>query len=164
MLSAVVTCLNLAIVYPSWMSNIYDYPDISGKWWLYLSLYLNFYASQIVPTIENCRIWLISYDLHYLQSSKNQQWKTEIDVSYAEKDWYLRNRGIWGNQKYVVRVGFTYWLITGVAYNVLASLQNDLLFAVPAIWMFVNIGVPLYLYMKTPRKLQDQFLFQVLMI
>ena len=118
-LEAVVTSLNFAVVYPIWISYGYEYP-ISAEWWSYLCLILSGYTYQIAPIIETCRIWLISYNLHYLHSSQNRQWNLQIDASYAEKDWYLQNRGKWGNEKYVVRLGFIYYI---VASTVTAALN-----------------------------------------
>ena len=161
--SAIVTCLNLAIVHPVLIWIIYnpEYDEIFGKWWFYLSISISNFTYQIVPIIENCRIWLIAFDLQYLHSSRNQQWKTEIDASYADKDWYLKNKGTWGDQQYVARVAFLYYIVTSTVFTIVTVLGLDeSMIAVQAIWTFVNIGVPLYLYMKTPRNLQEKFLFK----
>ena len=119
MMEAVVSCVMLGIIYPAYFSVIVTvvlgYPDIAGPWWSCLWTVTVEFTMQIAPVIETCRIWLISYDLQYLHSSKNQQWKTEIDVSYAEKDWYLRNRGKWGSKQYVIRLGFVYYIAASTA-------------------------------------------------
>lgn len=86
LLEAVVSCFNLAIVYPANMSLQCNYPTISSEWWPYLSIGLTLFSLSICLIIESCRIWLIAYDLQYLHSSQNQRWKTEIDASYSEKD------------------------------------------------------------------------------
>lgn len=166
MLEAIVCAIVLVFIYPAWMAVTYNYPDIPGEWWPWTSGAFLYYTYQIAPVSGTCRIWLISYDLHYLNSCKNQQWKTEIDVSYAERDWYLKNRGRWGNRQFVVRLGFLYYIIASTAVFGLLVLQwtFDLnvifVFALQAMFYFVHMAMPLYLYITTPRKLQDQFLFQ----
>ena len=168
MLEAFVSVFNLAIVYPATMAlqyKEYDHDAISGKWWPYLSTALTVYTAQITTIIEACRIWLISYDLQYLHSSKNQQWKTVIDESYAERDWYLRNRGKWGNRKYIVRLGFVYYIITSTVVFTTNWTQAQLgldqvdVLVIQALCYCVPLSIPIYLYLKTPRNLQDQFLF-----
>ena len=168
MLEAFVSVFNLAVVYPATMAlqyREYDHHAISGKWWPYLSTALTAYFVQITYIIEACRIWLISYDLHYLHSSKNQQWKTVIDEQYAEKDWYLQNRGKWGNKKYVGRLGFMYYIVTSTAVFTTNWTTSQLgigqitVFGLQGLCYIVPVFIPIYLYMKTPRDLQDQLLF-----
>ena len=168
MLEAFVSVFNLAIAYPATMAYQYeDYDNnaLSAKWWPYLSTALNVYTAQITTIIEACRIWLISYDLQYLHSSQNQQWKTVIDESYAERDWYLHNRGRWGNKKYVARLGFIYYMITSSIVFVTNWTQSQLgidqmhVFGLLGLCWFVPVSIPIVLYVKTPRNLQDLFLF-----
>ena len=166
---AAVTCFNFAVMYPAWISYTYEYPDISAEWWPSLCLITFSITYQIAPTIETFRIWLISYDLHYLHSSQNRQWKSQIDASYAEKDWYLQNRGKWGNEKYIVRLGFTYYIVAStvvLTVNIRMCINGDdtidaapHVFILSGLFHFVHIFTPIYLYFKTPRKLQDQLLF-----
>ena len=172
MVEAVLQIFMLSIVWPAYMSANYQYPQSLGQeWWHHLSDGMTIVTFLIGPIIEICRIWLISYDLHHLHSSKNQQWKTEIDVSYAEKDWYLQHRGKWGNQQYVARLGFKFfimsitamlitWLITIIS-NTDRDYSRGIVSIVAAISGILLIIIPLYLYVKTPRNLQDLFLFQV---
>ena len=165
-LEAFVSVFNLAIVYPSTMSFRFEYPAISGKWWGYTFQGLSLITSHICLIIEACRIWLIAYDLQFLHSSQNQQWKTEIDTSYAEKDWYLRNRAKWGNEQYVTKLGFIYYIATAIAvcivewlYSEDVGLQELHVLTLQGMFYSVPTAIPIYLYMKTPRNLQDRFLF-----
>ena len=164
-MEALASCWNLALMYPIYLTVVYDYFQIRWQWWPYLLDVINIYTVQIPATIETCRIWLISYDLQYLHSSKNQQWKTVIDASYAERDWYLQNKGKWGNRKYVIRFGAVYFILTNTALlpvSIAVRYFNSgyaYPFAARAIFSIVHVVLPLYLYVKTPRKLQDQFLF-----
>eukprot|EP01084_Bolivina_argentea_P220993 374413_1 len=57
---------------------------------------------HFIINIEAARLWLISFDLQYLHSSKNQKWKSQIDHTFAEKDWYLLNKHKWGNSRYIL--------------------------------------------------------------
>ena len=54
-------------------------------------------SSHFVLDVEAARLWLISYDLHYLRSLQNEQWKSHIDASFAQKDWYLKNKKTYGH-------------------------------------------------------------------
>ena len=168
MAEAIVSCLMLAIIHPANNTQFWAYPAISGNWWYYLCNGLYAITFQVVPSIETCRIWLIFYDLQYLHSSKNQQWKTEIDASYAQKDWYLRNRGKWGNQRYIMLLGFIYCVVVSIAYYIsviMIHITGE--FKIPffvicsllIIDYIVHMVIPLCLYVKTPRNLQDLFLF-----
>ena len=169
-LEASVYCFVLSILYPAWMGVVLEYPSRPGYRWLSIWAAFFLYTYQIPPTIETCRIWLISYDLQYLHSSKNQQWKTEIDVSYAEKNWYLQNRGKWGNQKYMARLGFAYCITTSTLLfaTILLLVYFELgltttmvcSFALEVAFHIVHVALPLYLYMRIPQKLQESFLFQ----
>ena len=170
-LEAFVCVLMLAIIYPIFTCLQLDYPKISSTWLRWLFIALSIFTYEIAPIIEICRMWLISYDLQYLHSSKNQQWKTEIDVLYAEKDWYLQNRGKWGNQQYVARFGFLCYIITGTALFTMRLLMGlfDQHISKVVLYCFifllftmhmVLVSMPIYFYVKTPRRLQDQFLFQ----
>ena len=165
MLEAFVSAFNLAIVYPSIMSVQFGNPAISGKWWPSLNSGLRLCTAHICFTIEACRLWLIAYDLQYLHSSQNKQWKTEIDASYSEKDWYLRNRVKWGNQLYVTKLGFIYYITTAFAVCTLEFVYEDVglhqwhVLLVQGMFFFVPMAIPIYLYIRTPRNLQDRFLF-----
>ena len=165
MLEAFISCFKLAVVYPLNMCYQNNYPEVSSKWWDLLCIGLTAYTVQITLIIENCRIWLISYDLHYLRSSQNHKWKSQIDASSAEKDWYLRNKGTWDSQQYVIRLGFVYYVMTSTVVFILnffhPQLGIDISYAIGFggfSFFFLSI-IPIYLYVKTPRTLQYQFLF-----
>ena len=160
----------LSVVYPANSTFYYSIPVTSTTWWQYLRIGLVTYTLPIPVVTEACRIWLISYDLQYLHSSKNQQWKTVIDLSYAKRNWYLQNRGRWGNETYVSRLAFIYYIVTSTAIYTAIWLTMEPMFTPHNEPMAISVGniapfiVPvcilIYLYISTPRKLQDQFLFQ----
>ena len=166
---AVVYCFVLLFLYPAWMSMVFQYPAIQGHWWRITLAVCFQYTYQIAPTIETCRIWLIFYDLHYLHSSKNQRWKTVIDVSHAERDWYLQNRGTWGNQKYMVRFGFAYYILASTMVFATANFMTYLQIGMDGLMVYMtavqyafnipHVVLPLCLYVRLPQKLQERFLF-----
>lgn len=168
MMEAFVACWNLLITYPTNTSLQYSYfPLMFRKWWQYLSVGLTVYTVPITVVLETCRLWLMAYDLHYLHSSKNQCWKTVIDASFAEKCWYLRNRGKWGSQQYVIKSGFIYYITMTTAVLVMTYLVGPY-FNFGAVYVLVFQGaclavpltIPLYLYAKSPRNVRDQLLFR----
>ena len=164
---AFITCINLVITYPTNLSLQYSYyPVVFHGWWQYVSVGLAVLIVPIIVVIETCRIWLIAYDLQYLHSSKNQRWKTVIDASYAEKDWYLQNRRTWGNQQYVIKLGFGYWITTSTAVltmifvvNPYFKLDTIYVLALQGLCLAMPVPIPIYLYAKTPQNLRDQLLF-----
>ena len=121
------------------------------------------FTSFIVPTIEICRIWLIAFDLHYLRSSKNQHWKSQIDVTYADKDWYLRNRGKWGNKRFIIRIGIMYYLITSsLSFIPWVVTGSDTMFMVAYNgFCALIVSTEFCVYLKTPKRLDDEFLFEL---
>ena len=164
-LEAIASCLTISIIWPASLCQHFGYPVVWEGWPSYLSVGAVCLTYQIVPLTETCRLWLISYDLQYLHSSKNQQWKIAIDASYADKDWYLQNRGKWGDERYIARLGFIFHVVTSTAFCTMFSLYffadaKGLYVVVPAFLGFtIYVAVPLYLYITTPRNLQDQYLF-----
>ena len=149
----------LLIIYPANVASYIFFPE-----WSLVIAGISSCTVHITVIIEAGRIWLISYDLQYLHSSKNQKWKTQIDVSYADKDWYLQNRGKWGNRLYVARLAIVYYLVTsttGLTWELFNhSLLDPLSISVLLMPFVLPIFLLFYLYINTPRKLQDQFLFQ----
>merc|ERR1719204_2098678 len=75
----------------------------------YVGPIVNIYCSHCLVETEACRLWLISFDLHYLSSSKGERWKSQIDASFADKDWWLRNKTKWGAKDFVFRRAVSYF-------------------------------------------------------
>ena len=112
---------------------------------------------HFIYTIEVCRLWLISFNLHYLHSSQNEKWKTQIDASFAQKDWYLKHRDTFGNEQYLIQRALVYYLFIAIeivaVYLVtlftspdlrwiwIANLNNGILF-------LVSMSMALYIYYK----------------
>ena len=149
--------------YSNAIFGAYDLGEFKNIWIDYPTLSPLLHVTLM---IEVCRLWLMSFNLHYLHSSQNKQWKNQIDASFACKDWYLKHRNTYGSQKYVVsRVFVAYLLIaTSVASAYIILYPRDLYFAADAyngvFFSFYNCSV-FYLYFKCRdyKKLNDNLYF-----
>eukprot|EP01084_Bolivina_argentea_P037132 68638_1 len=98
---AIVTIFNLLIAIPLWTNMFIQGTSFGIKsaepFFFYWASGFALWTTQFIIIIEATRLWLVSYNLHYIQASKNKQWKSQIDASVCEKDWYLKNRNTYGN-------------------------------------------------------------------
>ena len=115
---------------------------------------------------EVIRLWLISYNLHYLHSSQNQQWKSQIDASFARNDWYLKNRNKYGSQKYLIPRAFVCYLciVAIVEFIHIISYPNEWYFfaaAVDGLLGAVYMLSVFYMYFECRNhdKLRDKLYF-----
>lgn len=123
---------------------------------------------HFIADIEATRLFLISYDLHYLNASKNSKWKSQIDLSFAKRDWYLLNRSTWGNKYYVFKRASIYYLcataISVTNYTYIQVLHPDYFFVtalVDATLVIVPLVVINFTYWKTPKNLNDSMFFHL---
>ena len=159
--------IGLVIIIPLDFNRHVYFLEIPDGFWTYFCIILNAYTAHLVVVMETCRIWLISFDLHYLHSSQNQRWKSQIDSSFALNDWYLQNRGKkWGNKLYVARWAMAYYLIAstcamigylyvefhGASYLWLYHAVNATFYAPP-------VALVCLVYLLCPKQLSDEFLF-----
>ena len=133
----------------------------------YSGIFISSFTAFFMLVIEALRLWLISYDLHYLSCSKNSQWKSQIDTSYADKNWYLRKKSTWGNQLYLGKYVFIYFLVFSTSKAIVHSGIEAMYRGNLWIYHSANIAYAtpavltvFYVYFTTPKHLQDQFLFQ----
>merc|ERR1711971_1249404 len=101
---------------------------------------LSSYASHFIGDIEACRLWLISFDLHHLHASTNAEWKSKIDASVANENWYLRNKNKYGNESFMLRRTFAYYAFSStvaVSTNVYSKAVDP---RFTAITNFVDLG------------------------
>lgn len=123
--------------------------------------------AHFVAEIEALRLYLICYDLQWTRSLKNQRWKTLIDTSYTEKDWYLRNRDRWGNKHYVFKqatilhlIGFTIRVAyMGWVFLQPRSRRADYIYVFDAVLFCFPILLINWSYFRAPKRLNDCLFF-----
>ena len=170
-----IACILLLMIgipmmaYTNGLSEIYTMHTHSTQLALIISFrILNNILGHFIADIEACRLWLMSFDLHYLHSSQNEKWKIQIDPSFAERDWYLCNKSRWGNEHYVFKRVSIYYLSAttiGAGAYCYIELFHPEYFFVTALIDMVLVILPLviinYTYCKTPTHLNDNLFFHV---
>ena len=150
----------LILVFPFWLNYLFSVLDFVGDPIFSFLFGPPFY--DFIFLIEPSRLWLISYNLHYLNASKNEKWKSQIDTNIANNDWYIRNKNTFGNQKKVVTAVMIWWffavIVVDIAYYIdythIGSFTNSFVFLIQL--------TPMYLVCYQCRKykqLQDNLLF-----
>ena len=166
MIEGSMAVVGLAIIIPLDFNRHMHVIQIPKGFWTYFSIIINAYTAHFVVVMETCRLWLISFDLHYLHSSQNKQWKSQIDKAFALNDWYLQNRGKWGNKLYVARWAMAYYLIAStcamIGYLYVEFNGADYLWlyhAVNAVFYAFPVALVCFVYLLCPKRLSDEFLF-----
>ena len=67
-------------------------------------------AAYLVANLEAMRLWLIYFRLNYLKH--NEKWKSIIDNTHTEKDWFIRKKNTYGNPKYILPRMMIYYLFS----------------------------------------------------
>eukprot|EP01084_Bolivina_argentea_P211738 360103_1 len=149
-----VVLLLLFISVPIWL-----YGDLlsSKQWFVPMQP-----VSNLIYYLKATRLYLIAFDLHHLHSSKNQQWKCQIDECFAEKDWYLSNKHKYGNQKYVITrviIFYSLSIITLLIAGIFSS--RTTIQTLNGIYYLIPVVFAMYIYYKCRayKKLNDNFLF-----
>ena len=109
----------------------------------------------------------MAFELHYLKSSKNEKWKSQIDHNVANKNWYIMNKNKYGKPKYAITRWMMYWFVSSLIISIfyLAFPKHHSLFIVARSINFTLGSVPLliliYIYSKCPKHIEsnDNFLF-----
>ena len=143
----------------------FNFGTESAEKYLYGTQSLAFMLAN--PTIhliffwEVSRLWLISFNLHHLNSSKNEKWKSQIDTNIANNDWYIKNKNTFGNQKKVIIAAGFWWLITVTLIDIGYYVNYDLGTVVGAFFMFLSVVAAFYIYYQCRNyyTLQDNLLF-----
>lgn len=112
--------------------------------------------------MEIARLWLISYNLHYLNASKNEKWKSLIDQNIVNKNWYIRNKQKYGNPKTVLTVAIAHWLfvsiIVDMAYcvdwRIFGTLSNSFFYLTSLCFLYF-----IYYKCRNYKQLKDNLLF-----
>lgn len=126
---------------------------------------LNRFLLYFIADMEACRLYLVSFALHYLNASKNSKWKVQIDRSFAEKDWYLLNKNRFGNTRYVFTRAMIYYFSTAIIsvslYAYAQLVNTDYLSLCPmvdGILLLLPLVIINYCYCKCP-KVNDAMFF-----
>ena len=115
----------------------------------------------LITGLEISRLWLISYNLHYLNSSKNEKWKSQIDTNIANNDWYIRNKNTFGNQKKVIIAAISWSVLVGIIVDVGYYLNYDIGNLINSIFLLLAMCIAFYIFYqcRTYKNLQDNLLF-----
>eukprot|EP01084_Bolivina_argentea_P239965 403218_1 len=165
LLEALTAIIYMGIGYPIWINGTYKMTSFgtpSTEYFIHHKLWLiTIPVIHLIILTEAARLWLVSFDLHYLHSSKNEQWKSIIQHSFAQKDWYLTNRNKYGNQKYIITRVLLYYIFVIVFVLCSWMLNPSIAGFLDGIFYFVPIIVVLYTYYKCRKynELYDNFLF-----
>eukprot|EP01084_Bolivina_argentea_P162404 282645_1 len=119
-IEAIAAIIHAIIVTPLWFNTLFQVTtfglnESNGKYiyligWIVLSP-----LNHFIVNMEACRLWLICFNLHYLKACKNEMWKSQIDISFAQKNWFLHNKNRYGNPKYIIsRVTIPYCILAAV--------------------------------------------------
>ena len=122
-------------------------------------------CSHFIVNIEAMRLWLIYFNLNYLHSSKQSQWKSVINHTFAESNWFITNKKTYGNIKYIGFRVMIYYIISASISTIamaifhtthlhFAQLTDGALYTIPVTFM-------LYLYWKCPQSGQLNELFYI---
>eukprot|EP01084_Bolivina_argentea_P315181 545992_1 len=78
---AIISIIYLFLSLPLWITNRLNSlncnNDTVNIFVAYSGFILTVYNSHFVVNAEAVRLWLMSFDLNYLNSSKNEQWKSQ---------------------------------------------------------------------------------------
>ena len=117
---------------------------------------------------EFARLWLISFDLHYLNSTSNEIWKSKINPKqYSTKNnFYLQNSHKFGNQKWILqRFAIFYLIVASIScacflYSFYTNFNRQIIQLIDGALYFISGFSIIYLWWKSPKNLNEQFLFQ----
>eukprot|EP01084_Bolivina_argentea_P055126 101082_1 len=88
------------------------------------SYFIPMWTLHFIACIEIARLWLVSYDLHYKHSSRNNEWKSIINDSLSEKHFYLKYRMTFGNKSYIMRALLIYYLFVVILLTTLRAVYS----------------------------------------
>lgn len=163
LVESIVVITFLLIVFPFWvntgiiavdlgdlMMDVVSIPYLSGTFFIFL-----------ISLLEFSRLWLMSYNLHHLNASKNEMWKSQIDTNIINKNWYIRNKKRYGSQRNVLIVALIYCVLVTVVVDIsyvidwnIGTLANLFCFSTIVTAIFV-----IFYQIRSYNYLQDNLLF-----
>eukprot|EP01083_Nonionella_stella_P087253 242645_1 len=165
-IEAITVILLCIVVTPFWYNTLLNAIHFNTLQPINLIGYITIApANHLIANAEACRLWLMSFNLHYLHSSKNSKWKSEIDHTFAAKNWYLTNKNKYGNRNYVIsRVLIYYIIAASIATVSFLYFQLDRLHLselIAGLFFSVPVCITIYTYYKCPKhhESNDNFYF-----
>eukprot|EP01084_Bolivina_argentea_P073917 134103_1 len=162
---AIIVIIFLLFIIPLWSNDILEvtyFNEKPAKYFLFTIVgEIATPMMHLIVCIEAARLWLVSYDLHYLHASENKHWKCQIDESFAQTNWYLKNKHKYGKQKYVLLTMIFYYIPVAAIITTLYVLNFDISHYIDALFYLFVLLFVCYLYYKCRKykNLNDNFLF-----
>eukprot|EP01084_Bolivina_argentea_P180523 311894_1 len=159
-----ISAMVLVIILPPYY-NYYLQAITLESYVNYIGIFITFPLNHFIANIEACRLWLMSFKLHYLHSSKNKQWISQIDQNFVETNWYLQNQHKYGNPYYIIPRIMVYCVFAATISTLsMFYFQKNHLFIfelVDSMLLSVPLGLTLYCMYKCPKhsELNDNLLF-----
>eukprot|EP01084_Bolivina_argentea_P295583 508933_1 len=138
--------------------NAFDIPSIQFD---VIAWCLQAVFGQFIVCTEVTRLWLVSYNLHYLNSSQNEQWKSHIDQDFIDKDWYLTHRNTYGNRKYIITRALCYYIFVFSIIVTTYFINFTIGTFIDAFFFFIHVCAVVHIYYKCRKykQLKDKLLF-----
>eukprot|EP01083_Nonionella_stella_P269877 913456_1 len=105
------------------------------------------------------RVWLISYDLNYANSNMNKQWKSHLDLTLIDQDFWLKHRNTYGNANYMLRFTFVMFTIYTIPTIVLVQIYigtDTMKLIDPYLGLTLHLSIVfilIFFYIRLPRVL-----------
>ena len=167
-IEAIAVIIYLILVVPFYMNSTGHYTNFGNKnlekylWGPRSIAFLCFCPMQhLIWWLELSRLWLISYNLHYLNALKNEKWKSQIDANIANNDWYIRNKNKYGNARRVVPVAMIWWLVIVTLIDIGYYFDFRLGTVINSIFYLQGVAIAVFIYYRCRNYyiLQDNLLF-----
>eukprot|EP01084_Bolivina_argentea_P319239 553719_1 len=167
LIESIAAALYLSISFPGLSYNVLHPKPIehSGlkQFVMRSGFFLYPYLGHFIVNAELSRLWLIYFDLNCLNASKNNAWKSTIDSTKIQTNWFLNNKYKYGNSKWVtIRVFVIYLfiaLISCILFNLHFLTNPQFVMLIDGLLYGIPMSTILYIYYKCPKKLDDYFLF-----
>lgn len=98
-----------------------------------------------------CRFWIMYYELKYSSSAMNSKWKSHLNPSLIDKDFWLKYKKTLGSEKYIFLSSFIGWILFCLPSIILRNLKlskcknYSSIHCVAINTSFLNIGMNLIL-------------------
>eukprot|EP01084_Bolivina_argentea_P292110 502123_1 len=105
----ILCCIGLYIRFPLQIYLSINMGPLFNKFYGFQTL-LAFISPVGIRYVVLYRTWMVYYEIKCIQSLQDAQWINHIDTTNQQrKQWYILNRKIFGNKKYVIFMLFIPW-------------------------------------------------------